>query len=512
MQRKALPRHGVARVVDYVPLQDLTTGSVTRHLLKTTSFMLVTMVFQTLYFLVDLYWVGPAREGSGGRRRHRGNLTFIVLAITQMLGGGTTTLVSHAAGHKDRSTRAARLQRSRRCCRSSSACFFWSSVWRCASPYVNALGADAQTAALAADYLLWFIPAMALQFPMVAMGAALRGTGNFKPGMVVPTATVILNIVLAPVSDFRLGRTGRHWAWRARLASFVAIVDRRRSGWRSTSCRTTSYLKFIAATGGRDCRHVEEDAGDRAAGRRRVRLIAVYLFVVYVMSRPFGAAAQAGFGIGMRIVQAGFMPVVALGFAVGAGGGPEFRRAQGRPGAGDVQSRRHHGRRRDGAAVTIACLVAGEEMVRRLLSRSRRHRRRRRVPAHRLLDLRGLGRDLRRTRSMFQAMGNTIPALIASFTRILLVAIPAFLLSRLPGFQLHWIWYLSVGATNVQLALNLLLLRREFSASGVLIGLTILQAQIHFSILLGTNRQGYSSQSSSCSRSQTACGLRCRRS
>ena len=40
------------------PMQDLTTGPVTRHLLKTTGFMLVTMVFQTLYFLVDLYWVG----------------------------------------------------------------------------------------------------------------------------------------------------------------------------------------------------------------------------------------------------------------------------------------------------------------------------------------------------------------------------------------------------------------------------------------------------------------------
>ena len=39
-------------------VQDLTTGSVTRHLLKTTSFMVVTMIFQTLYFLVDLFWVG----------------------------------------------------------------------------------------------------------------------------------------------------------------------------------------------------------------------------------------------------------------------------------------------------------------------------------------------------------------------------------------------------------------------------------------------------------------------
>ena len=43
---------------------------------------------------------------------------------------------------------------------------------------------------------------MALQYPMVVMAAALRGTGNFKPGMVVQTATVIVNIVLAPCLMF----------------------------------------------------------------------------------------------------------------------------------------------------------------------------------------------------------------------------------------------------------------------------------------------------------------------
>src|SRR4030095_9090927 len=45
-------------------------------------------------------------------------------------------------------------------------------------------------------------------------------------------------------------------------------------------------------------------------------MMAVYLMLVYTLARPFGAAAQAGFGIGMRVVQALFMPVVALGFSV----------------------------------------------------------------------------------------------------------------------------------------------------------------------------------------------------
>ena len=53
-------------------------------------------------------------------------------------------------------------------------------------------------------------------------------------------------------------------------------------------------------------------------------LMAVYLFVIYAISRPFGAAAQAGFGIGLRLVQAGFMPVVALGFSVAPVAGQNF--------------------------------------------------------------------------------------------------------------------------------------------------------------------------------------------
>src|SRR6266487_1010897 len=82
-------------------MQDMTTGPITRHLLKTTSFMLVTMVFQTLYFLIDLYWVGRLGKEAVAAVGIAGNLTFIVLGLTQMLGVGTTTLVSHAAGRKD---------------------------------------------------------------------------------------------------------------------------------------------------------------------------------------------------------------------------------------------------------------------------------------------------------------------------------------------------------------------------------------------------------------------------
>src|SRR6185369_5397645 len=77
------------------------TGSLTRHLLKTTGFMLVSMIFQTLYVLVDLYWVGRLGTDAVAAVGLAVNLTFIVLAATQMLGVGTTTLVAHATGSRN---------------------------------------------------------------------------------------------------------------------------------------------------------------------------------------------------------------------------------------------------------------------------------------------------------------------------------------------------------------------------------------------------------------------------
>ena len=44
-------------------------------------------------------------------------------------------------------------------------------------------------------------------------------------------------------------------------------------------------------------------------------LMALFMGVVYWVIRDFGAAAQAGFGIGMRVMQAIFLPAMAIAFA-----------------------------------------------------------------------------------------------------------------------------------------------------------------------------------------------------
>ena len=46
-------------------------------------------------------------------------------------------------------------------------------------------------------------------------------------------------------------------------------------------------------------------------------------------------------------------------------------------------------------------------------------------------------------------------------TRLFLFILPAILLSRTPGFQIRYVWYLSVASQLIQACLNLLLLWRE---------------------------------------------------
>ena len=250
-------------------MQDMTTGPVTRHLLKTTSFMLVTMIFQTLYFLIDLYWVGRLGPSAVAAVGIAGNLSFIVLALTQMIGVGTTAVVSHAVGRKDHDQALVLFNQSQVLAMVTGVLFLLVGL-AFEKTYSAAMSADAATATLAGDYLLWFIPAMALQFALVAMGSALRAVGNFKPGMMVSTATVIINMILAPFLIFGWGNRSR--VWRRRRGNVVA--DRNR-GRRRLAHDVFSAQGFVPEIRRRrleaTIRSMVEDACDRSSRRLRVR-------------------------------------------------------------------------------------------------------------------------------------------------------------------------------------------------------------------------------------------------
>ncbi len=439
-------------------MQDLTTGSVTGHLLKTTSFMLVSMIFQTLYVLIDLFWMGRLGTDAIGAVGLAGNLSFVVIAITQVLGVGATTLVSHASGRKDQQ-RAIFLFNQSQVLSMAAGLVFLAVAMLFRHQYAASQSATDGMRIATEQFLLWFIPAMALQFAMVAMGAALRGTGNFKPGMYVQTGTVVINMILAPFLIFGWGPFPEMGVSGAALATFIAIAIG--VAWISVYFfDSKAYLRFHFADWTPQPRIWWDMLKIGLPAGAEFALMGIYMAVIYSITKPFGAAAQGGFTIGLRIVQSVFLPVIALGFAVAPVAGQNFAA--------------HQGERVRQAFKAAAGMAAGSMLVASIGIFFAA------APLMRIFttdaEVIAVGVEYLRivvlnfvasgvtfvSGSMFQALGNTIPSLVTSGLRLVVAIIPAFFLARVTGFQLTWIWYLSAFAVFLQMALNLTLLQREF--------------------------------------------------
>ena len=438
-------------------MKDMTQGSVTKHLLHMSTFLFVSMLVQTLYLLADLYWVGSLGKEAIAAVGLSSTLMMVVLAVTQTLGVGTTTVISHAAGRKDQPQAELAFNQSFVLSvlvgLALSLCAFLLRDW-----YGKAVSADAATAALTKIYLFWFIPALMLQFPLVALSSALRATGIIKPAVAVQVLSVLLNIVLAPLLIFGIGPSPKLGVSGAALATFISILVANVL-LAIYYVRSYRYLRFRSAQFAPrfgvwwSMLKIGLPAGAEFA------LMSVYIVVVYVIIRPFGAEAQAGFGVGARVMQAMFLPVMALSFAVGPVVGQNFG-----------------GRRADrvrSAFYSALWISSALMLVLTLLAQ---------LAPHALIrafsndpGVMAFGGDYLRiisfnfvaagiaftTSSVFQGIGNTIPSLVSSMTRLLLFAMPALLLSRTTGFEIRYVWYLSVASIFFQACLNLLLLQRE---------------------------------------------------
>jgi putative MATE family efflux protein len=438
-------------------MKDLTEGSVVRHLLHMASFMAVSMLVQTLYLLADLYWVGRLGKEAIAAVGVAGNLMMVVLALTQTLGVGTTTLIAQSAGRKDQ-PHAERALNQSMVMSLLAGLGFIALGFLLRDAYCNALSADAATADLAKIYLLWFIPGLALQFPLVALSSALRATGIIKPAVGLQILSVLLNATLAPLLIFGIGPWPKMGVSGAALATFISIliadvlmliyfekkyhyVRFRLSQWRPQFQIWWAMLK------------VGLPAGAEFA------LWTLYAMIVYAIIRPFGAAAQAGFGVGGRVMQALFLPVIALSFAVSPVVGQNFG-----------------GRRADRVRQAVMAAIGLASAIMAVLGVI--------VWLTAPTLIRGFSTDpevigfgsefltivsvnflfagiVFSSSSVFQGIGNTVPPLLSTASRLLLFALPAFLLSRLPGFHIRQVWYVSVGSQIIQAIFNLLLLKRE---------------------------------------------------
>jgi putative MATE family efflux protein len=439
-------------------MQDLTRGSISTHLLSMAAPLAAGMIFQTLYYFVDLYFVAQLGDAAIAGVSAAGNATFIVFALTQSLGVGAVALIAQAAGRKDQGEANLIFNQAL----GLSVILGLATLVACYTlsvPYMHTVTSNAQTTRAGALYLSWFGPGLALQFALIVMGAALRGSGVVKPTMIVQVATLLLNTLLAPIfiagwgTGHPLGVAGAGLASSVAIAAGVAMQFwyflrlERYVVFRAEQCRPRldvwkKLLKVGLPVGG------------------EFALIFLYNGITYWAIRSFGPAAQAGFGIGSRVMQGVFVPALALAFAAAPIAGQNF----GARNAGRVRETFRRTALMTSLAMislTAVCQWDAELLVRPFSSDAEVVR----IGGLflRLISWNFVAQGLIFTCSnLFQGLGNTLPSIASSATRLITYALPAIWLSMQPFFQLQYIWYWSICTTALQALTSLVLLQHQF--------------------------------------------------
>jgi len=276
--------------------------------------------------------------------------------------------------------------------------------------------------------------------------------------VLVQIVTVVMNIVLAPVliagwgTGRPLGPAGAGLASSLAIGAGVLMMTIYFLRLEHYVAFQTSLMRFRGDVVRRVLRIGIPPGAEFA-------LMFVYTGVVYYVIRDFGAVAQAGYGIGSRVMQSIFLPAMAVAFSAA-------------PLAGQNVGAARMDRVRDTfkwasiigclplAILTLACQVSPEWPIGIFTKEA---------------PVVVVGADFLRTISwnfvatgviftcsgMFQALGNTIPSLISSATRLVTFALPALWMSTRPGFTLRELWLLSVVTVTVQAGLTTWFLLRE---------------------------------------------------
>jgi putative MATE family efflux protein len=442
---------------DFLIMKDLTQGSVLSHALTMAVPIFAGLVLVLLCGLIDLYFVAGLGEAAVAGVGAAGNAGFLVSALTQIVSVGTLAAISQAVGRKDRADANFIFNQSLGLSVVCGVCTL-AVGFAVARPYMKSVAADAATVEAGTIYLVWFMPALALQFAMLAMASALRGIGIVTPTMAVQVLTVIINVVLAPVLIVGWGTGCALGVKGAGLASSLAVAIGVVTLW-AYFRQAGNYLTLNR----RQWRPQIEpwkrilSVGLPAGGEFAIMF--AYMAAIYYAIGVFGPAAQAGFSIGSRVLGLIQVPAMAIAFTAAPIIGQNFGARNGgrvRAAVGNVLIA--------ATAVMVIATAVTQWQPELLLQGFTQDKA---TISEGALFLKMISLNLVAQglifacSSAFQGLGNTRPQLISSTARLITYVIPTLWLSARSGFRVEQIWYLSIATTTMQALLSLWLLSRE---------------------------------------------------
>lgn len=435
---------------------DLTAGSIPRALARLAMPILFGMIMFTLYLLADLYFVGRLGPDAVAALSISGNAFFIHLGLSTILGTGAMALISQAFGRRDYGYAALVFKQSLMLTLLVGivAAAVGLSVAR---PYIAFFGGSGKSLTWGVQYFQIFCISFVLLLLLYVIGSSYRGMGDTRTPFFVMLQANLLNIALDPVFIFGLFGFPRLEVRGAALASFISQLYA--LGVYGFLIWRKPFLLELKGNWLPKFNIIRQSLTIGLPSGLSHFLLAANLLITYRVVSPYGTAALASIGIGWRLLNAVYLPVIALSSATAAMVGQNF--------GADHPERIQRCFKLSISVAAIYMLVGTiiswllpEELI-GVFTRDG--------------DVIAYGRDYLTIYSLsnifvgmimimgaaFQGLGKTYPNLMGAIADNAVYAVLVLLLPAIFGWGIQSIWWIKVIATILETVIVAIWLRRD---------------------------------------------------
>jgi len=298
---------------------DMTTGAITPKLVHLAWPLVLGNLLQTFYNLADMFWVGRVSPEAVAAVSLMFPLSWMFVSTAMGITAATIALVSQHVGAGNR-RRADRVVAQTVLLTLAVAATLAVSGWTVRRELLGLIGAEGQVFVESLAYIEVIFAALPLTFLFFAFRAALQGAGDTRTAMWLMVVSAGLNAVLDP---FLILGWGPFPAMGTRGAAWATFVAR---------AFATGTGVYVLLRGGFGVQlHVRDlrpdaailgklvDVGYPATLDGWARSLAAVVMAAFVT--PFGTAAIAAYGIGVRLMSISWSVAGAVGQATSTGVG-----------------------------------------------------------------------------------------------------------------------------------------------------------------------------------------------